>query len=98
MTDAITNKTNISRLSEALQGRSLKQPKNQPELSKTPDKIGDRSNDAVRSSVDVRLTKPEPVTGSGRSVSEISSLVESGDYFKQTSIEAVAESVARDLF
>ncbi|MCB0321540.1 MAG: hypothetical protein KDD60_11495 [Bdellovibrionales bacterium] len=93
-TDSVNNKL---RLTEALKSQSTQQPKTQPELAKTSDRIGDRSNDAVRSSVDSRLLESPRSTGSGRSIDEIRNLVQSGEYLDSTPVEAVAGAVARDL-
>ena len=93
-TNSVNNKL---RLSEALKPQSIKAQQQHAESAKSPDKLNERSTDAVRSSVDLRLASPERTTGSGRSIEEITKLVQSGDYLKETKIEAVAESIGRDL-
>jgi hypothetical protein len=94
--DSVNNKL---RLSEALQKQSIQnQPKDSPaELATTADRIGDRSSDAVRTTVDSRLSSESRTTGSGRSVQDIKELVKQGNYLKETAVSDIASAVARDL-
>ncbi|MCB0330865.1 MAG: hypothetical protein KDD70_14435 [Bdellovibrionales bacterium] len=92
--DSVNNKL---RLSEALKSQSTQNSQNQAEVAKAPVKIAQIGTDAVRSSVDARLASPERTTGSGRSIAEITSLVQSGRYFDETSVNAVAEAVGKEL-
>ncbi|MCI5065477.1 hypothetical protein MRY87_07120 [bacterium] len=93
--DSVNNKL---RLTEALKPQSIQNNKqNQAEAAKSPDKLGERSSDAVRTSVDLRLASSERTTGSGRSIDEITALVQSGKYDEETSTLKVASAVAADL-